>query len=171
MWLPGRLRNWYDSDMAKGGLWAILLAAIIGVLQALWFILSVLGAKDTAVEYYWKIRPLLGSWLLPAGMAAFGILLLFVDFERRKRHTPRGGLQISAQGTVTPPPQPRDSAWLEIFREKCAKEEEIAALEAKIPHVRVRDAVRLGKDEIDLLEESIARKKAAVRELNKRLKH
>jgi hypothetical protein len=62
------------------------------------------------------------------------------------------------------------SSWLELFKEKQRLEEELASLEARIPSIRVVPAMKIGKDDTDLLREEIERKKNEIRQIDEIMK-
>ena len=62
------------------------------------------------------------------------------------------------------------SDWLKLFKEKQKLEEEVASLEAQVPSVRVVPAISIGKDEVALLKEKTARKKAQLTEIEEKMK-
>jgi pyrimidine deaminase RibD-like protein len=66
--------------------------------------------------------------------------------------------------------QNSDNIWMKLFKEKQRLEEEVAALETQIPNMRVIPAIKLGKDEVDLLREKIQRKKSQIQEIQERMK-
>ncbi len=94
-----------------------------------------------------------------------GVVGLFIAFYRAWLYEHNAN-QALAQGRKTD----RKPEWSKLAQDKRRLEDQLAALEAQIPAVRIVPALKLGKDDRDLLLEKIERKRRSIKEIEERMK-
>jgi peptidoglycan hydrolase CwlO-like protein len=149
--------------------WLFIFAAIQAV-GALVAILAYFGISSERLKIQITLTALPSVWWLIGAVMLFLGSVSFSGYGLYK-YTRRQPQPEQAVVTLPlSPPAATEEPWLELFKEKQRLEEELASLEAQIPKARVVPAIKVGKDDVDLLREKIERKKKEIKQIEERMK-